>query len=181
MATAPPRPSSDSLVHFIDESQLRPGDHIYAWRALGTYSHHGLYTGKQNRQVIHFTGDGSLYKNKSAARIRASTLQEFADGSYIHLAVYGHKEGFWYKVKRSGTCYSEESDPPATVLERAEAYLDDPNKRWGDYNVFFNNCESFVVYCKTGKKYSQQGILARTVATATTVFASVFGITYSCN
>ena len=159
MATAVPRPSSDSLVHAVDGTQLRPGDHIYTWRALGLYSHHGIFTGKKRREVIHFTGDDAVLKNKSAARIRASSLEQFLDGGPLRVAVYGHKETLLYHMKRSGTCYKEGSDTPDKVVKRAETYLDDPDT-WGDYNLFFNNCESFAVYCKTGEKQSQQGVVA---------------------
>lgn len=159
MATARSRPSSDSVAHLVERSQLRPGDHIYTWRALGIYSHHGIYTGKKGRKVIHFTGDQAVLKSKSSARIRASSLEEFLEGGSLHMAVYGHTKELLYYMKRSGTCYSDESDLPEKVVKRAETYLDDPDK-WDDYNLFFNNCESFAVYCKTGKKQSQQGVLA---------------------
>lgn len=30
------------LSHRIERSEMKPGDHIYTYRAIFTYSHHGL-------------------------------------------------------------------------------------------------------------------------------------------
>ena len=32
------------LSHRVERSEMRPGDHIYTWRAGYTYSHHGTST-----------------------------------------------------------------------------------------------------------------------------------------
>ncbi|KAF5815900.1 putative LRAT domain-containing protein [Helianthus annuus] len=39
----------------VDPDELKPGDHIYTWRAAFTYAHHGIYVG--GNKVIHFTSD----------------------------------------------------------------------------------------------------------------------------
>ena len=43
------------VSHAIDEKDLKPGDHIYCHR-IG-YSHHGIYIGEPDCEVIHFSGD----------------------------------------------------------------------------------------------------------------------------
>uniref|UniRef100_J3MV04 LRAT domain-containing protein n=1 Tax=Oryza brachyantha TaxID=4533 RepID=J3MV04_ORYBR len=41
------------LSHRVERSEVKPGDHIYTWRAAFTYSHHGIYVG--GSKVVHFT------------------------------------------------------------------------------------------------------------------------------
>lgn len=44
------------FFHDISRSDLKEGDHIYAYRAGGIYSHHGIFTGESNSEaVIHFS------------------------------------------------------------------------------------------------------------------------------
>ena len=147
--------SSDRIGYFshaIDRSQLKPGDHIYVYHALGAYSHHGIYTGKPGREVIHFCGDQK--SSKWNAMIRACSLDEFCDGGTLRLVGYGG--GWWGKLfKRGGTRHRTESRPADDVIATAERYLDNPEK-WGNYHLLFNNCETFAVYCKTGHKVSAQ-------------------------
>ena len=52
------------LSHWIDEKDLKPGDHIYCIRSI--YNHQGIYIGERGCEVIHFSGDdkGSLEKKK---------------------------------------------------------------------------------------------------------------------
>ena len=43
--------------HAVQREDLQPGDHIYVYRKLGMYAHHGIYTGKNKageQMVIHF-------------------------------------------------------------------------------------------------------------------------------
>nr|CAD1830287.1 unnamed protein product [Ananas comosus var. bracteatus] len=41
------------LSNRVERSEINPGDHIYTWRAVYTYSHHGIYVG--GSKVVHFT------------------------------------------------------------------------------------------------------------------------------
>ena len=51
-----------NLSHAVDRNELEPGDQIYCYRGL--YTHHGIYIGEPDCEVIHFSGDdkGSLVK-----------------------------------------------------------------------------------------------------------------------
>lgn len=55
------------IFHYISEENLKPGDHIYCRRLLG-YSHHGIYIGEPNCEVIHFSGG----KKGSSLKISSS-------------------------------------------------------------------------------------------------------------
>ncbi|KAI8546135.1 hypothetical protein RHMOL_Rhmol07G0093300 [Rhododendron molle] len=41
------------LSHRVERSEIVAGDHIYTWRAVFAYSHHGIYVG--GSKVVHFT------------------------------------------------------------------------------------------------------------------------------
>ena len=101
-------------------------DHIFVNR-LG-YTHHGIDLG--DGRVIHYTGEVA---QKSEARIRASSIDEFAAGGQVRVREYG------------------ECDPPEVVAERARQRLHED-----DYSLIFNNCEHFATWCKTGRHESEQ-------------------------
>ena len=54
------------IFHYISQENLKPGDHIYC-RRLG-YSHHGIYIGEHDCEVIHFSGG----KKGSSLKISSS-------------------------------------------------------------------------------------------------------------
>ena len=138
--------------HAIDRLDLQPGDHIYVWRQLGTYSHHGIYT--RSGKVIHLSGARGQSKSKSTARVRESTLDEFLDGNQLRLVAYGVKSST-REIKRKGTCHVRSSRSVEKILETAEYYLQNPHQ-WDSYHLINNNCEHFAYYCKTGIKRSAQ-------------------------
>lgn len=108
------------LFHDVSRSVLKPGDHIYCYRALGLYSHHGIYINKPGCEVIHFSGGQT--SSKSSACIRACTLSEFLDGAQLRLVSYD--EPFLLKlIKKSVSSHCLESDPAQTVIRRAEHLL----------------------------------------------------------
>ena len=138
----------------ISKEDLKPGDHIYCYRAGFTYSHHGIYIGEADCEVIHFSGeDDSLASKrgsnnkKNGAHIRKCTLEEFTKGRTIRLVAYSVP---WLTVifKKNVSVKQKQSQSPAIVIERAKRYLQNP-ERWGEYNLIKNNCETFAVYCKT--------------------------------
>ena len=139
--------------HDISKKDLKPGDHIYCYRAGFLYSHHGIYIGEKDCEVIHFAGeDDSLASKrgtagkKSRARIRKCTLEEFTKGSTIRLVAYGVSK---YSFKKRVSIKWEQSQSPAVVIRRAKEYLRNYWK-WGEYDLMENNCETFAVHCKTG-------------------------------
>lgn len=134
------------FFHYVNKEDLKPGDHIYCYRMILLYSHHGIYIGKPDCEVIHFSGDTK--GSKSSAALRKCTLSEFLDGDELHLVSYD--EPFLLKfLKKSESSRCLKSDSPSTVIVRAERLLHNP-EMWGDYNVLLNNCEGFAFYCKTG-------------------------------
>ncbi|KAH9617218.1 hypothetical protein KSS87_017504 [Heliosperma pusillum] len=159
------------VSHRVKKEDIRPGDHIYTWRALFTYSHHGIYVG--GNKVVHFTdpadGGSKLSTSSTCSGSKSghpSPCPTFRDCGYRQpesgvvlscldcflgegsprLFEYEVAE-FSFHIKRPGTCTTAQPDPPETVIHRATYLL---QNGFGNYNMLRNNCEDFAIYCKTG-------------------------------
>ncbi|MFP4008051.1 MAG: lecithin retinol acyltransferase family protein [Spirulinaceae cyanobacterium] len=117
----------------MDSVVIEPGDHLFY--SCNPHYHHGIYCGDINYRnkyyrdvVVHLEG-----KHQSGT-VKAVAFDEFA----LNRNVY---------VKRSSSfCFSAE-----IVVERAINKLGKSG-----YDLFFNNCEHFCNWCKSGKKKSSQ-------------------------
>jgi len=130
---------------------MAKGDHIKVKRTW--YSHHGIDIG--GSEVIHFKGEPG---NKDNARIKQTSMQEFLDGGKIEIVKYVN------------------SFHPDQVVKNARLYLGK-----GGYSLFFNNCEHFACWCKTGNKKSEQAADAAattgaSVVTGIAATASIAGV-----
>lgn len=105
------------------------GDHLVSPRMYHSYTHHGLYIGKN--EVIHYSGFADGMKR---GKIERASIQEFANGHSIRIEKHKNRK------------YTEEKS-----IDRAESRL---GEDW--YNVLFNNCEHFVNWCIEGKHESVQ-------------------------
>ncbi|KVI08386.1 uncharacterized protein LOC112528950 isoform X1 [Cynara cardunculus var. scolymus] len=159
------------LSNRLDRGSLRPGDHIYSWRTAYIYAHHGIYVGDD--KVLHFTRRGqevgtgtvldillvsSLPRRSQVPcptcihtddtnGVVSSCLNCFLAGGVLYRFEYSVSPAIFLTKARGGTCTLAVSDPPETVVHRANYLL---NNGFGCYNVFKNNCEDFAIYCKTG-------------------------------
>ncbi|XP_072997791.1 protein LEAD-SENSITIVE 1 [Typha latifolia] len=158
------------LSHRVERSEIRAGDHIYTWRAVYTYSHHGIYVG--GNKVVHFTRkkDASSGANSSNSNFSSevpsscptfpdcgfqlpnsgvilSCLDCFLGNGSLYYFEYGVSPSVFLAKVRGGTCTTAVADPPETVINRAMYLL---QNGFGNYDVFENNCEDFALYCKTG-------------------------------
>ncbi|KAL5568140.1 hypothetical protein UlMin_024715 [Ulmus minor] len=152
------------LSNNIGRCMLKEGDHIYAYRNLLAYSHHGIYVG-ENR-VIHYTRteeNTKTSKSKSCKEcgfnsnthrgVVVSCLDCFLQGHSLHRFDYTVSSGH-FAFKRSGTCSTGHCDEPSVVVKRAYEML--YYNAFGEYNLLYNNCECFAIYCKTGHSASFQ-------------------------
>ncbi|KAI9093918.1 hypothetical protein K1719_026916 [Acacia pycnantha] len=120
------------LSHRVERNEIKPGDHIYTYRAIFTYSHHGIFVG------------GS----KAAKQWRSSLLSGLLPSKRIPILLeYDVSPSVFMAKIRGGTCTTAPSDPAETVIHRAMYLL---QNGFGSYDVFQNNCEDFALYCKTG-------------------------------
>ncbi len=139
---------SASRVHFASHLKrrrnLKPGDHIYVYRVLHLYQHHGIYTGEEGGgEVIHVSGHKF---SKTSATVTSSSLSEFLDGGLLHLVSYNDPRT---NFKIYGTSHTSCSRPAEDVVRTAKELLSNPMS-WGTYNLVHRNCETFAYYCKTG-------------------------------
>ncbi|GHU14335.1 hypothetical protein FACS1894161_4930 [Spirochaetia bacterium] len=109
---------------------MRIGDVIYADR--GKYCHYGIYAG--NGRVIHHAANSRDFGFNIA--VRETSFERFAKGDKV----------FVYEIPLNNMRYSG-----AETLRRARSQI---GKR--DFNLLFNNCEHFAMWCKTGKRHSNQ-------------------------
>ncbi|KAL6322157.1 hypothetical protein AAG906_005098 [Vitis piasezkii] len=160
------------LTNRVERSEIRPGDHIYTWRAVFTYSHHGIFVG--GSKVVHFTPERNRDSNNGTpsdsydlvssipstcstfpdcgfrqpnSGVVLSCLDCFLGKGSLYSFEYGVTPSVFLAKVRGGTCTTATSDPPDAVIHRAMYLL---QNGFGNYDVFQNNCEDFALYCKTG-------------------------------
>ncbi|NLO33506.1 MAG: lecithin retinol acyltransferase family protein [Candidatus Hydrogenedentes bacterium] len=127
---------------------MAKGDHIRVKRMGALYYHHGIDMG--DGTIIHFSGE--LFDDENAEVIRTPE-EEFLEGNEKRIVSYEDRDDLL---------------PIKETLKRAKANLGNKG-----YDLFFNNCEHFATYCKTGKKESRQVRKAATTAVTTALVAMV--------
>jgi hypothetical protein len=115
---------------WLRRDPYRLGAHLKSPRFGRLYCHHGIYIG--NGQVIHFTSDRS--KDTASARVRVSTLAEFADGHEILVEQY---EG--------------PTLLPWDIVDNAWRVVGATG-----YGLLSKNCEHIARWCVTGRLESRQ-------------------------
>ena len=169
------------IFHDVRKRDLKPGDHIYSYRGvppLLCYSHHGIYIGERDCEVIHFDAPPGGTKCRSSATIRSCSLSSFLDGNQLRLVSYD--EPFLFKVlKKSESSHCIESRPAEDVISTAKYYLNNPHM-WDDYSAYDNNCESFAFYCKTElPDFTGQGARLKGLNVPKAIGADLFEAVYS--
>ena len=115
------------------------GSHLITPRT--TYTHHGIYVG--NEKVIHYSG--------LADGLSAGPVEE------VSLSNFHQQKGFDVEL-HSDALFSNQQ-----IVTRARERLGET-----DYNLFYNNCETFVHYCFYNVNTSQQsGAVLKTVTHST--------------
>lgn len=194
------------LTQRVERSETAPGDHIYTWRTVFAYSHHGIYVG--GSKVVHFTreqniisGDPILWSVPSNCSSASSTnvsstctnipdcgfqqkesgvvlscLDCFLGDGLLYRFDYGASPLVLLTKLRGGTCTTAQSDPSEAVIHRAMHLL---QNGFGNYAVFKNNCEDFALFCKTGLLVLDQGALGRSGQAASVIGAPLAAIASS--
>ncbi|KAG6403700.1 hypothetical protein SASPL_135928 [Salvia splendens] len=153
------------LTNRVEKHEIKPGDHIYTYRAVFAYSHHGIFVG--GSKVVHFTRVGNASSSNSEvydeneecptfpdcgfrhpdSGVVLSCLDCFLRNGSLYCFEYGVTPSVFIAKVRGGTCTTAASDPTDMVIHRAMYLL---QNGFGNYDVFQNNCEDFALYCKTG-------------------------------
>ena len=160
------------ISHDVSRVDLKPGDHIYCYRGvppLLCISHHGIYVGERDCEVIHFS---------KSSGITSCSLSSFLEGDQLRLVSYN--EPYLFKsLKKSESSHCIKSRPAADVISTAKYYLKYP-RNFGDYNPLVNNCESFAFYCKTKlPDFNGQGARLKGLLVPLGIAADLFEAVYS--
>lgn len=147
---------------------LEPGDIMGVSRSL--YDHYGVCVGKNS--VIHYTKDKD---NNNQGIIRETTISEFMGESETYFILvfpdqYGEPEkstfsfdslsstiggnfsrGLLNTLLKKFKEFNYTLYSPTETIERAKSRLGET-----EYNLPFNNCEHFSIWCKTGVSESHQ-------------------------
>lgn len=136
------------------------GDHVYAIRLGGLYSHHAIDAG--DGSVFHYTGPTG-----PAARVARSPFAQFAAGDEVRVRSY---ERFFATLARREAPAERWSAALRRALDRlrgvaietldfsADAVIARAESRLGErrFDLVLNNCEHFASWCKTGLSESRQ-------------------------
>ncbi|KAK1388480.1 LRAT domain-containing protein [Heracleum sosnowskyi] len=160
------------LSNRVEKEEIKGGDHIYTYRAVFAYSHHGIYVG--GNKVVHFTPKKEESSSTEAPLITFDGMSDipfscptypdcgfrlpnsgvvltcldcFLRNGSLYCFEYGVSPSIFLTRVRGGTCTTAASDSPQTVIHRAMYLL---QNGFGNYDVFQNNCEDFALYCRTG-------------------------------
>ena len=139
-----------------DDGFFKPGDIIFSDHML--YKHYGVYVG--NGRVIHYKSKNGDFGTDIG--ICETSLKQFADGGKCKLA--------YFSENRSGARQYSAGE----TIRRARSRIGE--KR---YNLLFNNCEHFALWCKYGTNKSYQVEKAFTAAVAIATAAAVAHIVKS--
>ena len=122
------------------------------------YYHYAVYTG--DNTVIHYSGDMGDFKGRKI--VRYGSMEEFLDGKkeFFELVFpQSHqkpdREPRYETQKIRYKLYS-----PEETVARAKSRLGEDK-----YNLAFNNCEHFAIWCKTGisESYQVKTVIKKTV------------------
>ncbi|XP_050203868.1 protein LEAD-SENSITIVE 1-like [Mercurialis annua] len=156
------------LSNRVERNEIKAGDHIYTYRAVFAYSHHGIFVG--GSKVVHFrprqtaksssdTSSGFYSSIPSCetfpdcgfrqpnSGVVLSCLDCFLRNGSLYCFEYEVPPSVFLAKIRGGTCTTAAADPQEAVIHRAMYLL---QNGFGNYDVFQNNCEDFAMYCKTG-------------------------------
>jgi hypothetical protein len=160
--------------------QLEAGDHIYSWRALGTYSHHGivLSVSKVAVVIVDFYPEAGLsvseanwtsppcdendnVADNSSHQTRSNALQVPLKIRTLEgwTQIYGRPNKVIYQasylgrtLRRSGTCTSVDTAPSCLVMARVRFLLSIIGEAsLPPYHYMYANSETASFWCKTGE------------------------------
>lgn len=137
------------------------GDHIFVKRLNGVWEHHGIDCG--DGFVIHYNRDSWTDR----AKIAHVPLKKFLKGGELQVRDYSKFNNSLRSLDKLLDSASESVNKALdqfrgiskkaldlsedTVISRAESRLGEAN-----FDLYFNNCEHFASWCKTGISNSHQ-------------------------
>ncbi|CAF1265845.1 unnamed protein product [Rotaria sordida] len=144
----------------------RRGDHLYVWRKIRTYQHHGIVVSKED--IINYLSPGLIptyledlmIVEQNLNGLAIVTLKQFRcehPFNYIHDISYAKykTDPMDYYLNRSGTCYLTDRLSQDIIVKNALFIYNDKKQRdiWKSYSLVIKNCEQFAFICSTSVDY----------------------------
>jgi len=159
-----------------NSKRLENGDVIRVYRKSFHYDHYGIYVAMGNK-VIHYTTPkedaGGVFKDSgicgdSCGVVRETSLDEFLDGAESFEVCRYPEEEPWrpllcfmretFKVRRDEVkgnrapfCEIDQDSQGGKAVQKAKSLLGEKK-----YNLVWNNCEHFAVFCRYNYRASGQ-------------------------
>jgi len=159
------------LSHAVPKAELRPGDHVYAWKLGYTYNHHGIVVNIRDCShgchchhetldccsIVHFLPPSG----QSPGRIELTSFADFAQGRSVCRCRYGVPDAEFY-LKRAGICSTLVADARPLVILRALSLIDLRNFGSPDdaddicaqteYGLLTKNSELLASWARVGER-----------------------------
>ena len=138
-----------SISCAVAREELKPGDHIHA-HVSSFHTHHGIYIGEPDCDVIYCSGDDKESKSSPCSQIQKTTLDTFRNKNRLCLVAYNCSTGSKVSALfHSASCHVEKAMPLPETRKLAIHFLNHP-KEWGKYDSGSEPSEVFACFCKTG-------------------------------
>lgn len=111
------------------------------------YTHYGIYVADD--EVIHYVG--SVDETSADAAVRATSLATFLRGDTDWFVLNLDERASGNLAGLQGDLVVVATFTPEQTVERARSRLGESR-----YNLLWNNCEHFALWCKTGQEVSHQ-------------------------
>lgn len=144
----------NAIQKIVHEHKGTPeyGDVIFCKRKLGIYRHFGIYIG--NQYVIHFAPESGDIGD--TAVVHRTTLKLFADGDEVYVMDFPEHYQSRSLLKTLVKMNDYQLQTPRQTVERARSLLGQKGVKDKGYELLFNNCEHFAIWCKTNVAESKQ-------------------------
>ena len=158
-ARSPQGPATKALKRLTNklfyESSDKPkfGDVIFINRYIALYRHFGIYIGYG--RVIHFAAPNGDMDAKRAY-IHETSLSHFSEGSKVYVMKFPQKYESGSALRTLVKSSEYELQTPKQTVARAKSMLGRKGLKDKGYNIIFNNCEDFAIWCKTNVAESKQ-------------------------
>ena len=150
----------------MDDYKPRRGDHLYVWRKIRLYQHHGIVVTKEDileklPSDLHPEKlEELMIVEQNIHGLGIVTIKQFQTE---HPFNYRHDIGcaryktdpMDYYLNRSGTCYLADRLSVDLIVENAIRIYKDERQReiWKTYSLVIKNCEQFAFICSTSVEY----------------------------
>lgn len=178
------------LKKLVRKDFIQPGDVIGVNRPLG-YEHYAVYIGSD--RVIHFAADGGDFGKPyiHEAPISEFLLKQenffvldFSAGPNDPEKIYkgsGRLNAFPNTIPSNDEFRDENARlySPEETVERAKSVIGANEHNFKTkYNLIFNNCEHFAIWCKTGvaTSYQVESVIESVLKTDLGVIGEGFGL-----